>query len=150
VYREPDCAGKTVVILGGGLVGLELAVYLGTLDRQVTVVEMQSQPNLNGNVILGQALQTQLDRLGIQLHFQTQAVQVTSEGLVAQTEHGRHTFPADTVICAAGMRPLTDVVRSLLPCAPQVHFLGDCRAPRTIADATREAYFIARDIGVTR
>jgi 2,4-dienoyl-CoA reductase-like NADH-dependent reductase (Old Yellow Enzyme family) len=40
LYIDPEKAGKKVVILGGGLVGCELAVYLGDLGKNVTILEM--------------------------------------------------------------------------------------------------------------
>lgn len=150
IYAAPSSAGKKVLILGGGLVGLELAIHLGDLGCQVTVVEMMGELNLNGNVILGQAIETQLQRLGTEIRLNTRAVEITDTGLLAETPEGRVLLQADTMIYAVGQRPLTETVRSLSDCAPIVEFLGDCRAPRVIADATREAYSIACDIGVSR
>ena len=40
IYITPEKAGRRVVIIGAGLVGLELAVYLSMLGREATVVEM--------------------------------------------------------------------------------------------------------------
>lgn len=150
VYADPGAAGRRVLILGGGLVGLELAIHLAELGRQVTVAEMADALNYGGNVILGQAIETQLQRLGVEIRLNTRAVAVTDEAVLAETPQGETRLQAGTVVYAVGQRPLTETVRALAPCAPIVEFLGDCRAPRVIADATREAYHIARDIGVSR
>ena len=40
VYYHPEKVGKNVVIMGGGLVGLELGVYLAQTEHDVTVIEM--------------------------------------------------------------------------------------------------------------
>lgn len=147
VYADPESAGKHVVILGGGLVGLELAIHLGDLGRSVTVVEMLEQLNDGGNVILAQAIHTQLERLNIRICLKTKAVEIGEAGLTAEGPEGRVLLKADTVIYAVGQRPLHETVKALSGCAPTFAFLGDCRVPRVIADATREAYYIARDIG---
>ena len=147
VYDDPESVGKNVVILGGGLVGLELAIHLGDLGRNVTVVEMLDHLNDGGNLILLQAIDTQLKRLGTKICLNTKAVEVGAKGLVAEGPEGKVTFDADTVVYAAGQRPLLEVVKALSDCAPTFSYLGDCRAPRVIADATREAYYMARDIG---
>ena len=147
VYDDPESVGKNVVILGGGLVGLELAIHLGDLGRKVTVVEMLDHLNDGGNLILLQAIDTQLKRLGTKICLNTKAVEVGAKGLVAEGPEGKVTFDADTVVYAAGQRPLLEVVKALSDCAPTFSYLGDCRAPRVIADATREAYYMARDIG---
>ncbi|MCR5649532.1 MAG: NAD(P)/FAD-dependent oxidoreductase, partial [Oscillospiraceae bacterium] len=49
LYYAPEKAGKNVVILGGGLVGMELAILLSMLGRQCTVVEMLPDLNAGGN-----------------------------------------------------------------------------------------------------
>ncbi len=51
------------------------------------------------------------------------------------------------MVYAVGQRPLWDVADTLRTVAPEFQMIGDCRAPRIIADATREAYYVARDIG---
>jgi 2,4-dienoyl-CoA reductase-like NADH-dependent reductase (Old Yellow Enzyme family)/thioredoxin reductase len=148
VYQNPEIAGGRVVIIGAGLVGLELAIHLGGEGRDVTVVEMADETNDGGNTIHAIAVNQQLRLLGIPVELSTRAVEIGAEGLVGESAAGgRRLFPADTVIYAAGRRPLWELARELRFCAPQVEFVGDCRAPRVIADATREAYWVARDIG---
>ena len=45
IYTHPQETGKRVVILGGGLVGIELGIFLAGLGREITLVEMM--PELN-------------------------------------------------------------------------------------------------------
>ncbi|MBR6259267.1 MAG: FAD-dependent oxidoreductase [Oscillospiraceae bacterium] len=150
VYKAPETVGKRVVILGGGLVGLELAIHLGDMGKKVTVVEMLDRLSDGGNLILMQAIDTQLKRLGTDIRLNTRAVEITPKGIVCEGPEGKVRINADTVIYAVGQRPLYETVQALSPCAPTFSYLGDCRMPRVIADANREAYNIARDIGVDR
>jgi 2,4-dienoyl-CoA reductase-like NADH-dependent reductase (Old Yellow Enzyme family)/NADPH-dependent 2,4-dienoyl-CoA reductase/sulfur reductase-like enzyme len=152
VYADPACTGKNVVILGGGFVGLELAIHLGDLGRKVTVVEMLDALNDGGNTIHAIAVNTQLKRLGIRVVLSTKAIEINSSGLVGESSEGdtvagRRLFEADTVVYAAGQRPLWETAGALRGCAPEFYVIGDCRTPRIIADATKEAYWAARDIG---
>lgn len=146
-YENPEATGKNVVIIGGGLVGLELAIFLGDLGRKVTVVEMMDELCDGGNSIHAIAVGVQLERLGTQVLLSTRAVEINEKGLVAEGPDGKKLFPADTVIYAVGQRPLWDEAEKFRTIAPEFQMIGDCRAPRIIADATREAYYVARDIG---
>ena len=59
----------------------------------------------------------------------------------------RKLLAADTVIYAAGQRPLKEDALALNACAPEFYAIGDCMIPKNIFAATQAAYQIARDIG---
>ncbi len=167
VYYEPEKAGKRCVILGGGLVGLELGVFLaGYRGREVDVVEMlpttlASDPGGGtsermGSVgmaagealVQGVALRVKLAELpGLRVHTSTRALEVTERGLLVAGPEGEYELPADTVIYAAGQRPLREEALALENCAPEFYMLGDCVTPKNIVAATQAAFQLARDIG---
>jgi thioredoxin reductase len=66
---------------------------------------------------------------------------------VCETENGEKFFRADTVIYAVGQKPLQDEALALRFCAPEFYMLGDCVAPKNIANATGDAYDAAFNIG---
>ena len=148
IHENPALAGENVVILGGGLVGQELAIRLAMEGKKCTIVEMLPALNNGGNVIIQQAIDTQLKNYDIKIAVGTRATEAGDGYLKAEGPDGAVEFKADTIVYAAGRKPKTDEVRSFMNCAPRVEFIGDCRLPRVIADANREAYYIARDIGV--
>ena len=177
VYLNPEMAGKRVVIIGGGLVGLELGVYLARYGnskdgnviagRTVEVVEMLpatiasvneagtsemiSNPGLleaGANVVHGIALSEQLKVLpNMKISVSVKALEVTANGLIIEDKDGTRLIDADTVICAVGQRPLSDEAAALYDCAPEFYQIGDCVTPKNILTATQTAYQIARDIG---
>ncbi|MCL1827952.1 MAG: FAD-dependent oxidoreductase [Oscillospiraceae bacterium] len=168
VYRDPTKAGKTVCILGGGLVGLELGIYLAQLGRTVTVVEMLpvtlvtkeevsstseriSNPHAlepGANFIHGIAMAQELLKLPeLKIMTSTRAVQVTETGLKAEGPSGAVEIAAETVVCAAGYAPLYDETKTLSGVAPEFHRIGDCILPGNIKEATKLAHRIALDIG---
>ena len=167
VYNNPSKVGKTVCILGGGLVGLELGIYLAQLGREVTVVEQLpmtvatlekqstseriSNPmsiELGVNLVHGVAMAQELKKLpNLKIMTSTRATQVTASGLLAEGPNGAVEIAADTVVCAAGYAPLSDEAQALAKIAPEFHQIGDCLQPRNILSATRTAHQIALDIG---
>lgn len=147
IHENPDLAGENVVILGGGLVGQELAIRLAMLGKKPQIVEMLDDLNNGGNVIIQQAIDAQLAKYQIPAALSTKATAVKEGILEAEGPDGKVEFKADTIIYAAGRKPKSAEVRKFMDCADRVEFLGDCRLPRVVADATREAYYIARDLG---
>jgi len=147
VYLDPEKCGESAVILGGGLVGMELAIFLAGLGRRVTVVEMTPSPNVDPFGMHGMALLSEIKRLGVELKLSTKAEEVSPDGLVCSGEGGKLLIPAKTVINAAGRLPRRAAAFALSGIAPEFYQIGDCGSPRTILAATSEAYQIARDIG---
>jgi len=146
-YAAPDKVGETAVILGAGLVGMELAVYLSMLGKKPVIVEMAAQINDGGNFLHGKCVEAELDIYGVEIYCSSKAVKVDDSGVWCQTPDGLKQFKADSVICATGLRPLMEEAASLRGCAKRFYQLGDCLAPKTISEATAAAATIARDIG---
>ncbi len=117
------------------------------LGKKPQIVEMLDALNNGGNVIIQQAIDAQLAKYDIAIALKTKATAVKDGILEAEGPDGKVEFKADTIVYAAGRRPKSAEVRTFLDCAPRVEFLGDCKLPRVIADANREAYYIARDLG---
>ena len=169
IYKAPEKAGERVVVLGGGLVGLELAVFLGMNNRKVTIIEMMPELNDGGNNLQGLSLSGEIVTYGIRISVATKAVEINEKGVLGEFTgeplpprnpmpfalpqydpigtSGTMLFEADTVVYAVGQKPLWDDALALRECAPEYHQIGDCLAPRNIYHATSLAYFTARDIG---
>ena len=147
VYNMPDRAGRKIVILGGGLVGCELAIYLTGLGREVTILEMLPRLNAGDNILHGQAVGIELDRAGVGVALGTKAVEISDRGVLGENANGQKLFEADTVVCALGLLPLQETADELRFAAPSFHQIGDCLAAKNIYEATRTAHQIALDIG---
>ena len=145
-YEHPEKTGSSVVILGAGLVGVELAIYLSMLGKKATVVEMLGEISHGGNYLHVRALNVEIKKYGISMNFNTKAVEVTSDGVVCEGPDGVVSFGADTVIYATGQRPLWDEAESLCQCAPDFYLIGDCFAPKNIMNATSMAFSVARNL----
>ncbi|MGI6217268.1 MAG: FAD-dependent oxidoreductase [Coriobacteriales bacterium] len=171
VYIDEKLAGKNVVIMGGGLVGLELGLYLSSLDRKVTVVEMMSStcatpetpdegtskhmsglmgipagyPLVQGDAI---AYEMKTHYPDMEVKCNTRALEVTDEGLkVDEKGVGEHVIPADTVVYAVGQKPLQDESNAFKGCAREFYQIGDCVTAANVYVATSTGYQIALDLG---
>lgn len=171
VYVNPDLAGENVAIMGGGLVGLELGLYLSGLGKKVTIVEMlpgtpatpgapkeDTSASMSGLMHIPAGfpfIQGDAIRYEMQYHYtdmkvkcSTRALEVTDDGLKVDEEGvGEHVIPADTVIYAVGQVPLTDEALAFKPVAKEFYQIGDCVSASTIFNATSTGYQIALDLG---
>jgi pyruvate/2-oxoglutarate dehydrogenase complex dihydrolipoamide dehydrogenase (E3) component len=139
--------GDTVVIMGGGLVGCEAAAHLALAGKDVTVVEMFDTVARDVNALQGAILKKALDTYGVKILVNTRGMEISDAGLtVEDADGGQKTLPADTILIAAGQRPLTDVANSLRNAAPLVLPIGDCVRPGKVTDALVLGYYTGLDI----
>jgi len=139
---KPELIGHRVAILGGGLVGCELAIHLAGMGKDVTLVEMTDSLANNANSsqkrIVAQVIN---ENAGILVKLESKGVKVTAEGLVCADSSGAGEMVyADTIICAAGQRELYDEAENLLDSAPEVVLIGDCIKPGNIIEAISRGF----------
>jgi 2,4-dienoyl-CoA reductase-like NADH-dependent reductase (Old Yellow Enzyme family)/thioredoxin reductase len=146
-FRNPERTGAKTVIIGAGLAGCELAIYLTSLGREVAVVELGGGINAEGMRTHGLVLGRELRLRGLRVHFGTRAVSAERGRLVCESDGCETSFDADTVVYAAGQSPLYDEAMSLSALAPSFHMIGDCNGVRNIGEAVKTAFTIAGDIG---
>jgi dihydrolipoamide dehydrogenase len=102
-----------LVVIGGGVIGLEFACIYEALGSQVTVLEMASSVLPIGvDETIAKRLQVLLRRRGMQIHtgVTVQQIQRIDDTLqvVAESAGGPTVFHADRVLIATGRRPNTD------------------------------------------
>ncbi len=103
---------KSIVIIGGGVIGVEFATFYAELGCEVTIIEGMDRllPTLDRE--LGQNLALILKKQGVKIQTgaMVQNVEQTAEGLtvnfVAKEVPGQAT--AEAVLCAIGRRPYLD------------------------------------------
>jgi len=83
-YMHAEEVGDKVMIIGGGLSGIELAVYLSELGRKVSVMEMANSLNFSGNVIHSMAINNEITRYKIQILTSTKATEINEKGVIGE------------------------------------------------------------------
>lgn len=148
-FCHPEKIGARVVILGGGLVGCEAALFMAhSGKKEITVVEVQ---NKLADPIYWRQSDPLLKALRadprVALLTETSCREITSKGMRIADKEGNEKFiEADTIICATGLLSDRETVESLRFCAEDFHDIGDCVRPLKIMDAVQRAYFAAMDI----
>lgn len=138
--------GQRVAIIGGGLVGTELAIHLADLGKRPVVLEMRGDYAVDSNPQHKNAIHWQKEHL-IDFRLNTRVTAVTPEGLEAVDQAGQPVFvPADSVVVAVGYRADETQVEALRFTAPEFHWIGDCCRPGKVGDAVRMGYYTALDL----
>jgi 3-phenylpropionate/trans-cinnamate dioxygenase ferredoxin reductase subunit len=105
-------SARRVVILGGGVIGLEVAASAATMGCAVTVVEIGSQ--VMGRILpkpLAEAIAALHSSHGVEILTSTRAVAIEGRGgRVGRVRlEDRRDLPADLVLVGVGVEPRTDL-----------------------------------------
>ncbi len=153
VFEHPERVTGRVVVIGGGLVGTELAIHLASAGRSVTIVEMREliAPELNTGLGISHGnpathILLMLDELGVRMETGCVCTRILPAGVEAQRDGVSELFEADTVIHCVGMRPRSDLAESFRGLSPLFFTVGDCHRVGTVKEAGHEGYFAAMDI----
>ena len=142
--------GHRVVVIGGGLIGCEEGIALAREGHQVTILEMQQElcPDCG-----------RMHRLNVLHQIEVADTLTTATGLrctgidlqgvtAVDGEGQKHTFPADTVVMCAGMRPRSAEVERLSKYCTEFYVCGDATRARQIGQATRDGYDAVVNVGL--
>ncbi|MCD7769754.1 MAG: NAD(P)/FAD-dependent oxidoreductase, partial [Oscillospiraceae bacterium] len=144
VYTETP--GKKCVMIGGGQVGIEVAMHLGDTGHQVEVLEMLDDYARDALWSHKEAFRI-FKPESMTIHCSTQVTEVTPEGVKALAPDGTEVFyEADSVYYALGFRSPADELEPLMTVCPRTAVIGDCKKPARILQATRDGMFAAMDI----
>lgn len=141
--------GQTTVVVGGGLVGCETALWLAQKGKRVTIVEaLDKLLALNGP--LCHANSEMLVRLipfhGVETVTQAKVTRYENGTLTVQTEAGEQGIPCDSVILAVGYRENNSLYQELEFEVPEIYQLGDAKKVSNIMYAIWDAFEVANHI----
>ena len=148
LLKEKDC-GDSAVIVGGGLVGCETALWLRQQGKKVTIVEALDKI-LSVNGPLCHANKDMLERLvpyrGIQVVAGARVKEYRNGILTADTADGEKAIPCDSVILAVGYREEDSLYRQIEFDVPELYLLGDAKKVSNIMYGIWDAFEVANHI----
>ena len=139
--RKIDSLGQNVAIVGGGLVGCELALQLGMTGRTVHLLSRKKEVCRDAAYLYREGLLMELKKVPVKIYNEAECTAITSEGVTVRNADDReYTLPADTVIWAGGYLPMEDEAEQFRTLAYDFWKIGDCAQVRKIYNARREGY----------
>jgi 2,4-dienoyl-CoA reductase-like NADH-dependent reductase (Old Yellow Enzyme family)/thioredoxin reductase len=136
--------GKSVIIIGGGLVGCELAIKLSNEGHDVTIIEALPQLAMGEPILSRMGIIKLLDKAEVRVLTCAPVVEIHKSGVETVNNLGiRSLFKADTIILSVGRKAKveTDLIEASKKVAREVYLIGDAKQPRKIIDAIREGFW---------
>jgi 2,4-dienoyl-CoA reductase-like NADH-dependent reductase (Old Yellow Enzyme family)/thioredoxin reductase len=133
--------GDRVVVIGGGLVGIETALHLAQQGKEVSIVEMLPDIANDANFRYARTYRWEIEKWKVKVFTNTRCSAITDAGVEALNASGDPIFlPADTVVISVGMRSREEESEKLRFCAPRFIPIGNCVRPGVVKDAIRAGY----------
>ncbi|MGR5301774.1 FAD-dependent oxidoreductase [Vibrio alfacsensis] len=136
-----------VCIIGGGLVGLELAEFLAQRGRKVTVLEPGETLGRELSIVRRWRVLHEVEKLGVTMHNQVSIQEITSNQVhfsFAGNEEIQ-TLPAGSVILASGAETDSTLANHISD-TYTVHQIGDCGSLDYIEGALSTAWKVSAKI----
>jgi pyruvate/2-oxoglutarate dehydrogenase complex dihydrolipoamide dehydrogenase (E3) component len=140
VLRERCAVGHRVLVIGGGMVGSELAEHLATMGHEIVVVELLEDMARDMDQLTRTMMLKRFAELPVAVHTRTRVLDMTAgEARVRDERTGEERSLGffDTVIVAVGQASYDPLSEPLRAAGLEVEVIGDALLPGRILDATR-------------
>ena len=137
--------GDRCVVVGGGLVGVEVANHLASLLKDVTVVEMREGIAMDESPAPRKDLLRDLANNGAKAYTETSVQEITDHSVIVSGRHNEE-IPADSVVLAIGRVSNTALADALAAEGVDVRVIGDAKQPALAGAAIREGYLLGRHL----
>ncbi len=99
---------ESILIIGGGVIGMEFAQIMNQMDVQVTVVEMLPQILPTEDAEIAKTFSALAAKQGIEIHTSTSVSKIESKGSKKNVTFGENKKEVDLVLVAVGRSPHTE------------------------------------------
>ena len=139
--------GQHIVIIGGELVGMELAEFLTLRGRRVTIIDPAPKPGAGLQIVRRWRLLHELHELGVAIQSNSADIAIGDQFVSYRNAHGQtRRVGADHVIVAQGARGDLTLAETLRQAGFAVHTAGDCEGVGYIEGAMAAAARVAQAI----
>ena len=167
--------GNRVVVVGGGAVGVETALFLaeqGALSpeelrfllvnrveecqalesmashgsKEVVLIEMLDKIGRDLGKSTKWTMIQEMTRLGVQSRTGTKALEILDDGVRVQTVDGEELIPADTVVLAVGSRSYNPLEETVRGLGIPCRSVGDASGIGLAFDAVHQGYLLGCEL----
>jgi 2,4-dienoyl-CoA reductase (NADPH2) len=168
--------GRRVVVVGGGAVGIETALFLaekGTLSgealkfllvngaepveelfglatrgsKDVTVIEMLEELGKNFGKSTRWGMLQDVERYGVKTRAMVKVTEITADFVRIECEGQVEDIPADSVVLAVGTCSHNPLHEIIVAAGIPVRVVGDAVKPAMVFDAIHQGFTAGREIG---
>jgi pyruvate/2-oxoglutarate dehydrogenase complex dihydrolipoamide dehydrogenase (E3) component len=137
--------GEKIVVIGGGLIGIEIASKLVDKGNEVIIVEMLAEVARGMEMIEKAMTLKKLTMKNVPIYANTKAEEIDGATVRLSGERQVMLENVDHIVVATGMKsyaPLYDALKNKVP----VYLLGDAKKVGKAQEAIRDGYTIALEL----
>jgi len=98
---------ESLVIIGGGVIGMEFASFFNSLDTKVTVIEMLPEILTGMDVEMSAMLRDMYAKKGVQFNLSSKVVEIKGNEVVFEKDGQKQSVVGDKILVSVGRRPHT-------------------------------------------
>ncbi len=138
---------KNVLIVGGGLIGIEVAATLINYENKVTVVEMLDDVARDMEMVSKKLNLARLEKGDVKILTGTKVTRVEQKEVFVSDSNNdeRKLGDFDIIVIAAGMRPERSLMKELEGKIP-LYPVGDSNEVGDVVSAIQSAWFTAKEL----
>lgn len=148
-FAHPEKVGQKVIVIGGGLVGCEMALEYAQDGKEVTVVEALPKilsAGIPSPIPNGQMIPDLFEHHHVAV-LENNCLSAVEDGrVILESDGQKKALDADSVVIAVGFRPVPSIAQELQGCGAAVYEIGDGQKVSTILHAVWDGYEVGNNI----
>lgn len=136
---------KKVLVIGGGLIGLEISVSLLKNNNHVIIVEMLDELGRGMEMIEKTFILKELKKGDIEIYLNSRVEKIIENKVIIKGENNIEIDGIDHIIVSTGMKSYNPLEKELINKIP-VYVVGDARKVGKAQDAIKDAYETAKKL----
>ena len=146
ILKDDSGVGKTVIIIGAGLVGLETAEYLAEKNKEMTILETTKDIAPTMPFITKIPLLLNLEKNGVKILTQTRVEEIVPMGVKINCENVEKLIKGETIILASGGESDNELEEEIRNIVPNIYSVGSCHFLGDILTAVHDGYNVGLQI----
>lgn len=140
--------GNNVAIIGGGLVGCELAIWLSQMGKTVTIVEMQDKLVPKSNIAFPnhQMIMELLEYHKVKQLTSTKLLRINDNSIIIEKDGVKDEIPTESVVLAIGFKPNDNLYSQIQAEVGEIYNLGDSNKVGNVLEAVWNSYEVCAHI----
>ena len=95
----------SLIVIGGGYIGLEFGSFYRSLGTEVTVIEMQNEICPGMDKEISGMLRKELTRKGLKIYLNSRVVEFQGKKVIFEKEGQKHDVEAEEILISVGRKP---------------------------------------------